>query len=427
MEDRKTDEGVEQQLRMADRMATIGSLAAGVAHEINNPLTYVLANLAELQQQVPHLTAGLDRLKELLGQRHGAEEARSLLREAGLDAGTEGHADLEQLIIDAVDGARRVQRCVADLRTFSLTEEEEEQDRLWIHEVMDSVINMARSEIRYRATVVREYGEILPVKASPGRLSQVFLNLVLNAAQAMEEGRVDENQITLKTCMDGGDVVLEVDDTGCGIPPENMQRLMDPFFTTQPVGQGAGMGLTICHNVVSALGGSISVQSRPGHGTRVVVRLPASEEDEASRKTVETPLPTLPVRGRILVVDDEPHIREALKRLLSHDHEVVEVDSGDGAQALLRTDGDFDLVLCDLMMKQGSGMDLHRWMEESRPDLADRTLFLSGGGVTSKARAFLNRMKERSFAKPLDIPRLLARIQHMLTAQEKGEDEDEGR
>ena len=403
---------VNQHLRVADRMATMGRLAAGVAHEINNPLTYVMTSLAELQQ----CAGGLGRLRQALDRRLGPDGAAEVLAEAGVERAMDG--ELAQLIAEALEGAGRVQQCVADLRTFSLVEEDAEQAPLQVSEVLDGVLKVAHNEIRYRARVTRDYGRTLAVKASPGRLSHVFLNLVLNAAQAIDEGRVDENELSARTYMDGGEVVVEVRDTGCGVPAEDLPRLFDPFFSTRPVGEGTGMGLAICHSVVRALGGSVTLESEPGQGTCATVRLPAVRPEY--RRVQPTPSPGEPLRGgRILVVDDEANIRRALTRLLGQaGYEVVDVDSGDGARELLEQDAGFDVVLCDLMMERGSGMDLYGWLEEGRPELARRTLFLSGGGVTARARRFLDRMKERAFAKPLDIQGLLARINHEIAERE---------
>ena len=403
---------LDQHLTVADRMATIGSLAAGVAHEINNPLTYVMTNLAELQQRVPRMVAGLQRLRQILGRQLDAGVVDAALAEAGLVE--ELDRELEQRVSAALEGAGRVQQCVADLRTLAQLEDEDaEQVPLQVHEVLDRVLGMAQNELRYRARVVREYGDTRAVKASPGGLSQVFLNLVLNAAQAMEEGKVDENELVVTTCMDGSEVVTELRDSGHGISVEDMPRLFEPFFTTRPLGEGSGMGLAICHSVVQGLGGTIAVDSWPGRGTRVTVRLPASRCEY--RAVQKAPPPGQKRSGRILVVDDEPEIRTALSRLLSTEkHDVVTVGSGDEAQELLERDARFDLVLCDLMMKRGSGMDLYAWLEQNQPDLARRTLFLSGGGVSSGARRFLERMKDRAHQKPMDILRLLQGIQKIL-------------
>jgi len=250
-----------------DRMAAIGILAAGIGHEINNPLAYVLANLEFVATEIDMLIGELP------------DEARSRLEPRILD--------LNQALADTSQGAQRVRTIIADLRTFSRVDET--GTLVDVRQVLDASARMAAVQIRQRATIVRKYAEeVSPVLASDSRLGQVFLNLVANAAQALPEGVApDENRIELKVQDAGEFVEIEISDSGCGIPSDVLPRIFEPFFTTKPAGQGTGLGLGICRRIVTQLGGDISVQSQVGVGTRFLVRLPRAASRHA-QKTAAT-------------------------------------------------------------------------------------------------------------------------------------------
>ena len=240
----------QAQLRMADRLVTVGTLSAGVAHEINNPLAYTLANLSYVRD-------ALARVKE---------------PPPGLDVG-----ELRASTDEAIEGAERVRRIVKDMKTLSRMDD----DRVAAVDVqaaLDASVNMVAHELRHRAQVVKEYGNVPLVRGNEGRLVQVFLNLLVNAAQAIQGNAPDRNEVRLVTSMDGpGRVAIEISDTGIGIPEDVLPRIFDPFFTTKPVGVGTGLGLSICHSLVTSMGGSIEVASKVGVGTRFLILLPAAD------------------------------------------------------------------------------------------------------------------------------------------------------
>ncbi|WP_254614105.1 MULTISPECIES: two-component regulator propeller domain-containing protein [unclassified Myxococcus] len=242
----------QAQLVQAGRMAAVGQLAAGVGHEINNPLAYIVSNLE-----------------------HASEESDALARELGeaRDAGTRLR-EVGQALREALHGADRVRRIVRDLKTFSRPDDEK-QGPVELGAVLDSAVKIAMGELRPRAKVVRDYGDVTWVEGNEARLAQVFLNLLINSAQALPEGRAEENEVRLVT-RGGPDgwVVAEVRDTGSGISPESLGRIFDPFYTTKPVGVGTGLGLSLCHAYVTAMGGTISVESELGRGSvfRVTLR-----------------------------------------------------------------------------------------------------------------------------------------------------------
>jgi PAS domain S-box-containing protein len=241
---------VQEKLRAAERMASLGTLSAGMAHEVNNPIAYVQSNLGFIQEEL-HALVGTD--EKLEGARW--REVLEALRESRA-------------------GCQRVRDIVLDLKTFSRGDEES-RGPVDLHAVLDSCANVARGEIRHRARLVKDYGELPQVHANESRLGQLFLNLIVNAAQAIPEADVKSHEIRISTLHEGEWVVVAVKDSGIGIPPENRARLFDPFFTTKPIGVGTGLGLSICHGIVVGMGGRIEVESEVGQGTTFRVFLPA--------------------------------------------------------------------------------------------------------------------------------------------------------
>jgi signal transduction histidine kinase/CheY-like chemotaxis protein len=377
-------------LALADRMVSVGTLAAGVAHELNNPLAYLNANLAFVAER-------LARLGESPG---GAADADLL-------------AQLEEAVRDAREGAERMRVIVRDLRTFSRAEEDK-VGPVNLLPVLESCINMAWNEIKHRARLTRDLAPLPPVTGNQARLGQVFLNLLVNAAQAVPEGRAAEHEISVRARPLGeGRLAVEIGDTGCGIPPENLGRIFDPFFTTKPPGVGTGLGLAICHSIVAAHGGEIEVESAPGRGStfRIVLRAAEAPAEEAA---VPDP-PAVPrPRGRILVVDDEPLVGTVIQRSLQGQHQVEFAPSARAALDLLEAGQRFDAVLTDLLMPEMSGMDLYHAIRRHDPLLADRTVFLTGGAFTPAASEFLAREGVECLEKPFELEAIRAVIARKL-------------
>ena len=410
--DRKRAETAQQamqaRLAQADRLASMGMLAAGIAHELNNPLTYLLFHVELLAQEVPMLAEVASRCLSALRE-HVSDEAAQ--RIAGDGAALLAPARLQELrasAADALEGARRVTAVSRALRTFS-RDEEAERSEVDVVKALRLAATIAHNEIKHRARLVEELEAVPPVWGSEAKLSQVFLNLLVNAAHAIEEGHADDNRIEVRTSLDGADVVVEIRDTGGGIAAADRDRIFEPFVSTKPFGAGSGLGLPICKSIVTEHEGDIRVESEVGRGTRVVVRLPAhrvaSEEprDAANAGAAVAPDAAAPAgRGRILVVDDEAPIRAMMKRLLGKQHEVVAVGSGKEARALLDGDRAFDVILCDLMMPSMSGMDLHAWLAERDPALAERVVFVTGGAFTPRAAEYLAKVGNLTLDKPVD-------------------------
>jgi signal transduction histidine kinase/ActR/RegA family two-component response regulator len=373
---------VQDQLIVADRRTTLGTLSAGVAHEINNPLAYITANIQFSLQEMQRLV------------KEGFPE------DAG--AAPEDWEEVFNALSEANDGCSRVQHIVLSLKAFSCGDDDK-REPTGLEPVLTTAMNMARNEIRHRARLVHDFQDVPPVDGNEVRLSQVFLNLLINAAHAIEPGQVEQNEIRVATRRgEDGRVRVSISDTGKGMSPEVLGRLFTPFFTTKPVGKGTGLGLSVCQGIIGSLGGTIEVQSQPGQGSTFTVVLPLSAS--VLREALDE-APALPQvkRSRILVVDDELHVGSALRRALSREHEVLVVQGAREALARVLQGACFDVILCDVMMPEMNGMEFLSELQRTRPSQADTLLFLTGGAFTEASSSFLEQHPERVLRKPIDM------------------------
>jgi signal transduction histidine kinase len=386
---------MRERLVISERMASAGTLAAGVAHEINNPLAIAMANLDIAAGAVGRIVARAEDLKA-----YGSRAAASLQGDLN---------DLDEPLRDAREALARIRDIVRDVKLFSRPDDEM-LGAVDVRRVADSSARMAWNEIRHRAKLVKQYGEVPLVTANESRLGQVVLNLLVNAAQAMPEGQANRHEIKIvtKTSRDGS-AVLEVTDTGTGISKENLARIFDPFFTTKPIGVGTGLGLAICHGIVTELGGRIDVQSELGKGTMFRLTLPAARESPTIVKAAIAQ-PT-GLRSRVLIVDDEAALGRALRRTLSPYHEVTVLTSGAKALANIRDGERYDAIVLDVMMPEMSGMDLHRELTRVAPAQAERIIFLTGGAFSPAAREFLDTVANPRLEKPVDTANLITLIE----------------
>jgi len=258
-------EDAQDQIIHSERLASIGQIAAGVAHEINNPVAFVLSNLYTLEAYL----SGLFKLLEQPVEARGASTPRSDLVQAGLDYDflrKDGFA----LLGESREGLLRVKRIVEDLKDFSRGGTDETWETIDLHKVLESTLNMIRNEVKYKARIETRYSDLPQVECLPSRINQVFLNLLVNASQAIDAN----GTITISSGVDGREVWFRFEDNGCGIPKEHLSRIFEPFFTTKPVGQGTGLGLSVSYSIVRKHGGQIEVDSATGQGTQFTVRLP---------------------------------------------------------------------------------------------------------------------------------------------------------
>ncbi|HEY5957885.1 MAG TPA: response regulator [Polyangiaceae bacterium] len=394
---------LEATLAQSDRLASMGILAASLAHELNNPLAYVQYSLESLEQDLPPLLALVKRCATALRSRVVEQEFLQIVEDASL-LGSDRLSDMVACAGDALEGTRRMKAMTRGLGMFSRIDSAEQAD-FEVNNALESAVSLASNEISQRAIVVKDYASTPVVFGSEGKLSQVFLNLLVNAAQAIDEGAVSANRITLRIWQDAANAYIEISDTGKGIAPSDLERIFEPFYTTKRPGGGTGLGLAICRSIVAEFGGTLSVSSRLSEGTRFELRLPRARDDRESvtRQLLSQCQKDVPViRGRVLIVDDEEMLRKSMERLLEKDHDVVSVASAEAAQALLEDDPAFDAIVCDLMMSGMSGMALHEWLSVRDPTLANQVVFVTGGAFTPRASQYLAKVTNVTLEKPFD-------------------------
>jgi len=370
----------DAQLQFSDRMASVGRLAAGVAHEINNPMTHVICSIELARGQ--------------LTPRDGV--------------GTAAMLEADQLLGAAFGSALRVARIVADLQRIS-RHDDDHLAPMRVEDALEAAIAIAMSRIRGKCRLVRRYAAVPDIVANEGRLTQVFLNLLVNAAQVLEKSD-GEGEITVVIALDDvGSVVVEIRDNGPGMGPDVLAHAFEPFYTTKPIGSGTGLGLSICYALVTALGGRIHLASTVGAGTTVRVELPTGEPAANRAAAVaEAPpsTPTMPyTRLRLLVIDDEQTILDVVAACFGLDADVTAVSEPHRALALLLESGScpFDVILCDLLMPRMSGADLVERVRHERPGLESRFIFMTGGVLSGTMQDFLDHCPNRVISKPFTI------------------------
>ena len=370
----------QDQLVHAERLAAIGQLAAGVAHEINNPLAYFLVSQGRVR-------ALAERLSTLIGP----GEARLVVEEIrNFAAELESGAVRIRTIAQDLCGMARRDAGVSGVADLS--------------EVVKSAVRVTAATTRPRATVTNRIDAPIRVMGDPARLSQVFVNLLVNAAQAFGVRPATQNRIDIAGEPQGDRMIVRVSDNGPGILPEHLSRMFEPFFTTKPAGSGTGLGLAISRDIIRACGGDLRVESVPGKGAAFLVSLPAVTPP------VEHPDVPGPEGGRsirVLCVDDERPLLRAYACALKGHCEVVLAEGGHQALANIAERPEFDLILCDINMPEIGGIETYRRVSESYPALTPAFVFMTGGGAEGDTRTFLERNPVPILEKPFDLAMLL--------------------
>jgi signal transduction histidine kinase len=368
---------LDSRLRSADRLIAAGTLAAGVAHEINNPLTYVLGNIDLLRMRQRDLAP-----------------------------------DVSLALAQMRDGIERIRDVVADLRAFARPDERL-VSRLDLRAVCEAALRITASLVRHRATLSTAFAADTPaVIANESRLGQVVINLVVNASHAMPDRPATANQIQVRTSRrPDGAAAIEVEDNGSGIPADVLPRLFDPFFTTKAPGEGTGLGLSVCHSIVAALHGRIEVDTALGRGTTFRVIVPAAPPLTPSPDAaLPAPAPA-PRRRRVLVIDDEAVVRQMVAAMLAAlDCDVTEAEGGRAGLALAAGPTAFDAIICDLVMPDVDGVALHAALAQAHPARLPRIVFITGGAVSPQTSAFLERADVAVLAKPFGLDALQAAV-----------------
>ncbi len=388
VEDATEQRRVSEIVAATERLASLGTLAAGVVHEVQNPLAYVMASLDLALRQLE---------------------------------GTADRDELRATLTAAREGVTRVAGIARDLKTFARSDESL-RGPVDVAAVLDTAIKLTDAPVRNRATIQRRIEPVGMVWASEPRLVQLFVNLLLNAAEAIPEGDAEGQSIVISAReLPDHRIRVDVEDTGSGISEEDAARIFEPFWTSKE--SGMGLGLTICLGIVSSIGGEIFVdRDRPAGavGSRIAVILPPATGRTSSsgmyRVTPTVSIPAPPERGRVLIVDDEQRLAETLRMSLSASHEVQTANRGRRALELLFGDDEFDVVLCDLLMPDLTGAELYAIVAEKRPELAEKFVFLTGGAFSEGIREFLQQVPNPRIEKPFDLEDLERLIEERVAA-----------
>jgi signal transduction histidine kinase len=389
-----------RQVVSSERLASVGLLATGVAHEINNPVASVLANHSLLEDRL----SAFGRLGTLFDSGADVPTLRRTWETLG---GTAFLGELQKVVGDLGAGATRIADIVRDLR--SLARRDESKPMIFdLNEPIRSALRIVGAELRHRAVVRTELGFDLEILGSPGRLSQVFVNLLVNAAQALgETGNGRQREIVIRSERKGTQVVATVSDNGPGIRPEHLARIFETFFTTKDATVGTGLGLSISREIAQSHGGDLRVESAFGHGATFILTLPGALAPEAGPPRNQGPTPR-PERWaakkfRVLFIDDERSLLNAYERTFGRENEVVVAEGGEQALAMLTKRWDFNLVVCDLLMPKVNGMDVYRWVRETHPELDGAFVFVTGGVMQQEVQAFLRTVGNQVLEKPFDF------------------------
>jgi C4-dicarboxylate-specific signal transduction histidine kinase len=400
---RDVTEERDRELRrlQSEKLASIGMLAAGVAHEINNPASFVLANVDSL--------AGILRKVDETLRFDNVYSNNNSLANMLFDAMT--------VVQESKEGMARIHRIARDLHSFSRVDDDA-NSLSDVNSAVDSALTMLRSELRYRATVERSLRATKLVRASAARLGQVFLNLLVNAAHALADLHPRRNRLYVRSRDEGNQVVVEIEDNGPGIAPEIMPRIFESFFTTKPPELGTGLGLPISLDIVRRAGGELTAESEAGRGAIFRVRLPAAVGvPMAKTRTSLTSIKAIQ-RRRVLAIDDEALLLKAFQRMLVPHHDI---ETKLGAREALRYFGQdrrFDVVLCDLQMPDMSGVELYTAVKQQWPHLAERFIFITGGAFSTEARRFLEDPNITCINKPFQLRELLELIEARVGANQ---------
>ncbi|HYH95416.1 hybrid sensor histidine kinase/response regulator [Hyalangium sp.] len=378
---------LETQLRLADRLSSIGTLAAGVVHEINNPLSYVCSNLSFLQKELAQPTLSPEALPEL-----------------------------REVVAETQEGINRVRTIVQDVKTFARSDENH-SGPVDVHQAIDGALRLVRKELQYRAQVERSLEQVPAILGNEGRLGQVLVNLLVNALQAFPQNDPARNRVIVSAHLsEPGLVVIEVEDNGPGMSPEVRQRLFDPFFTTKPAGEGTGLGLSICQSIIQSMGGKIEVESEQGQGSVFRLLLPAAQASASVEARAQAvPVDNKGVRRRLLLIDAEPAVGTSVRRLLQEVHEVDSVQDVGMALSLLSRGERYDAILCDVVLPDMSGVDLLRELEQREPGLARRTGFMTSGAHSTSSRELMASYSGELLEKPFEPERLRRFVQRLFT------------
>jgi PAS domain S-box-containing protein len=385
---------MERRLFQADKLATIGQITASIAHDINNPLAYVMTNLSLLSEYVHPLKVLIHR---------ALEEGDNTLVPTNVLENID--KDLGDLVSECQVGSTRIRDILLDIRSFSRLDSQAEV-RVDLNQALDGSVRIVKTLINHRARLECEYGTNLPsTYLNFGRLMQVLLNLLTNAAQSFETQDIQRNRIWLSTRLVEDKLCVTISDNGRGIPPEIQELIFEPFFTTRREEGGTGLGLAIARECIETLGGTLAMESAPGKGTSFTLSFPIRRGTPPSLPMVNPSPPQ--TRPRVLIIDDDQTLMKSIERTLSRSFEVTAVTSPIEALDLASRQV-FDCILCDVMMPEMGGLVFREKLASLNPALAQKIVFMTGGTFQLEEERALAAQNNPVLLKPIEVPRLLA-------------------
>ncbi len=412
---------LQAEMAQADRVAAMGMLAAGIAHEINNPLACVLSNLENLSDDTAAFLSTFSRFVTQMHEQFGEEDAARMMADFGNRPVAGMLKNMLEGFEDALSSTYRIREVTRALGIFSRVDTTSVGPVNVTH-VLESAIAISSNEIRYRATLERDFGSLPTVVANDGLLAQLFLNLILTAVRSLNESTVAENTVVVRTRFERGLVFVIVDINGNAAVGEPGAVSSAASPVGQPLRFHSLHWLPVARKTLQDMGGDVEVTQEDGQIRKMVMSIPARAEQRTS-----TIVPVLAEvtprsrRGRLLVVDDESGIRGIIRRMLQSEYDIVEADSGEAAMEVLARDADVDFILCDVMMPGMSGTEFHRRLSAMMPGLARRFAFITGGAFTELTRQYLAEVDVPCVDKPFQSAMLKKMVKTLMAERSGGE------
>jgi signal transduction histidine kinase/CheY-like chemotaxis protein len=397
----------------AEKLAALGTVVAGVAHEVNNPLSVVVLLVETIRGMVEPLLQGQDEIFRL-AQRGTLATAEEVERLAEVVQTGSRPSDVRSSLDDATNSLNTIQAIVRDLRIFARAQDDERDDAVFLPDLVEHVLRVAGAHLKTIATLERDYGENLPILRLPrSRIAQVLTNLLINASHAIADTKRETHRVRISLRCDAEALAISVSDTGPGIPPEIIERIFDPFFTTKSgegTSGGTGLGLSISRSILQALGGDLVVESVHGEGATFIALIPIADRVVAGepKKKARNAVPVAPQRASVLVIDDDEALLRTFATALRGRFHVLLASEGQEAIDLIVSGSKPDALLCDVSMPVVDGPHFYRWLLDNRPALVDHTVFMSANVDGEVASAFATVLGKPLLEKPMTREQLIA-------------------
>jgi signal transduction histidine kinase len=411
---RAESQRLQEAFAHSERLMALGTLVAGVGHEINNPLSAVILSIEVARRKMlPALEAARAIAAAVqTGEPVPPQAIAALTKHTASDQGVRGVAGIFDDMGAAADAIASI---VRDLRTFARSDQDEPSERVEVDELIEHAIRLSGREASRRGVLERDYAANMPALVVPrGRVTQVIMNVFINAFHAIAEVEHPNHRVKISARADDEFVAITVSDTGPGIPPESLERIFDPFFTTKRQGLGTGLGLSISRAILRRLGGELSVESVYGEGATFLCFLPIPSQEmlEKTSRLPAMPIPngeSTPARS-ILVVDDDERVLRSYARLLGSRHRIMVAYDGREAIDMIRSGSSPEVLVLELDLPGEESRKLLAWLEAERPDLARRTILATSGGSDARTAEFLRGYRGPVVLKPVHGRELLAAI-----------------